>query len=80
MPTVPPPPPMPILAAGSNFIRNSIDQNNNNNNKLDLNGCFWAVADSDVQRACYFSRTCVLSSPTECAYLKVDPILQTGKL
>jgi hypothetical protein len=78
MPTVPPPPPLPISTASSFFKRsNSIDQNNN---KLEFSECIWAVGDPEVQRACFFARTCLNSSPKECAYLKVDPILQTGEL
>ena len=77
MPTVPPPPPLPISTACSTFKRNSTDQNNN---KLEFSECLWAVGDPDVQRACFFARTCLHSSPKECAYLKVDPILQNGKL
>lgn len=77
MPSVPPPPPLPISVVSGFLKRNSIDQNNN---KVDLNECLWAVGDPDVQRACFFARTCLKSSPKECAYLKVDPILQNGKL
>lgn len=76
MPTVPPPPPLPISTAAQNFKRNSIDQNNN---KLEFSECLWAVGDSEVQRACFFARTCLRSSPKECVYLKVNPILQTGE-
>lgn len=78
MPTVPPPPPLPISTANSTFKRNSIDQNNNN--KLEFSECRWAIDDPEVQRACFFARTCLNSSPKECVYLKVDPILQTGEL
>lgn len=81
MPTVPPPPPMPMSTLCINFKRNSItDQNNNNNNKLEFSECLWAAGDPEVQRACYFARTCLTSSPKECVFLKVDPILQTGKI
>ena len=77
MPTIPPPPPLPISTPNINFKRNSIDQNNNN--KLELNECRWAIGDPEVQKACFCSRVCQFSSPKECVYLKVDPILQTGK-
>lgn len=77
MPTVPPPPPLPISTAAVNFKRNSIDQNNN---KLELSECLWAVGDPEVQRACFFARTALMESPKECAYLKVKPVLQSGKL
>lgn len=76
MPTIPPPPPMPNLTAGNNLKRDSIDQNNN---KLDFKECLWAIGDPEVQRACFFARTCRNSSPKECVYLKVDPILQSGR-
>lgn len=78
MPSVPPPPPMPIASTAGSFQRNSIDQNNNN--KLDLRECLWAVGDPEVQRACYFARTCCHSSPKECVYSRFEPRLQTGTM
>lgn len=73
--TIPPPPPLPI-ATGKSLFKRFYDQNNN---KLELNECLWAVADSEVQRACFFAKTCCQTSPNECVYLKVKPILQNGK-
>lgn len=72
---IPPPPLPPLTISNINFRRNSTDQNNN---KLEINECLWAVTDFEVQRACFFSRVCQKSSPKECVYLKVNPILQTG--
>ncbi|CRK94537.1 CLUMA_CG008040, isoform A [Clunio marinus] len=75
MPTVPPPPPLPLSSININSKKNSIDQNNN---KLQFSECLWAVGDPEVQRACFFARTCLHTSPKECTYLRVEPILQTG--
>lgn len=84
MPTVPPPPPLPISTA-INILkhRNSIDKNNNNDNNnsslIIKSLVVWAFPDYSVQCSCYFARICVNSSPRECTYLKVEPILQTGR-
>jgi hypothetical protein len=78
MPTIPHPPPLPPTAEITFNKRNSIDQKSNN--KLELNECLWAVGDPDVQRSCFFARTCRTASPKECVYLVVDPILQTGEI
>lgn len=81
MPSIPPPPPIPALSV---FLKgNSIDQNNNSKfspNKVEFKVCLWALNDPEVQRACFFGRACLESSPRECVYLKVNPILQTGGL
>lgn len=82
MPTIPPPPPLPISSA-INILkhRNSIDQNNNiiGNSSIIQSVVLWAFPDYSVQCSCYFARTCVNSSPRECSYLRVEPILQNGK-
>lgn len=83
MPSIPPPPPLPITTA-INILkhRNSVDLNNNKNsssNSIIQSFAIWAFPDYAVQCSCYFARTCVNSSPRECCYLKVEPILQTGE-
>lgn len=80
MPSIPPPPPLPITTA-INILkhRNSVDFNNNCGNSLIQSFAVWAFPDYSVQCSCYFSRTCVNSSPKECSYMKVTPILQTGE-
>lgn len=80
MPTIPPPPPLPISSAISILKhRNSIDKNNNiSNSSIIQSVVLWAFPDYTVQCSCYFARTCVTSSPRECSYLRVEPILQNG--
>lgn len=73
MPTVPPPPPaLPISTSSRQFTRIV------NCNEIPLKACLWAVEDLEVQRACFFSKICTSTSPKECVYLKVKPILQVG--
>lgn len=79
MPTIPPAPPLPPISC---FVKsNLIDQNNNKfiANKVEFKVCLWAINDPELQRACFFARTCLDKTPRECSYMKVNPILQTGK-
>ncbi|KAL7018593.1 hypothetical protein ACKWTF_010824 [Chironomus riparius] len=78
MPTIPPAPPLPPISC---FIKSTfIDPNNNKfiSNRVEFRVCLWAIKDPEVQRACFFARTSLDSSPKECSYMRVDPILQTG--
>jgi hypothetical protein len=77
MPTIPPPPPIPLIS--STLERKTSIDNNNNVNKVEINECRWAIYEPEIQRACYFSRTCEFTTPKECVYMEVNPILQTGK-
>ncbi|CAO1424634.1 unnamed protein product [Diamesa serratosioi] len=72
MPTVPPPPSLPISTSSRHFTRIA------NSNEVLLKECLWALEDLEVQKACFFSKICTLSSPKECVYLKVNPTLQVG--
>ena len=80
MPTIPPAPPLPPISCFNKS--NLIDPNNNNykfiSSKVEFKVCLWAINDPEIQRACFFNRTCLNSSPRECSYMKVNPILQTG--
>ena len=72
MPTVPPPPPLPISTSSRHFTRIA------NSNDVPLKVCLWAMEDLEVQKACFYSKICTSTSPKECVYLKVKPILQVG--
>lgn len=77
MPTIPPPPP-PLLPLKSENLKSY--QNNNDSKNLDIvfKECVWCK-DPEVKRACFFARTCCDTSPRECSYMRVKPILQSGK-
>lgn len=79
MPTIPPPPPMNVIS-NARDLKSSIDRNNNLN-KIEISECKWAInVEPEIQRACFFARTCEYTSPKECVYMKVDSILQTGEI
>lgn len=79
--SIPKPPPLPPSVA--KFIKAKIIDHNNNrflSNRVDFKVCLWALNDSEIQRACFFARTCLELSPRECIYMIVNPILQSGML
>lgn len=78
MPTIPPAPPIPVISISHDKYTSK--DRNNNVNKVEINLCTWAIYEPDIQKSCYFARVCEFTTPKECVYMQVAPILQIGKL
>lgn len=77
MPTIPPPPPIQLMSIS--LDKKTVNDRNNNVNKVEINVCSWAIYEPDIQKSCYFARVCEFTTPKECVYMQVDPMLQIGE-